>query len=287
MEGTAATEVAGVLPMLDEAVGVTESMVATLAHEGRYDHPTRCGQPLTVGPGRIALRIAPQRVVGAVTDDDTRGGPAEASMVGLVDRRGAALHRAFVTGDSDRMVVRALGHLAPADESRELLFGAALSSPTPASPTPLLEPSPVDEILSRDGRDRLQQLCELDADRYQKISTEWVPRIFEYLCDSGTPVGFAVFNTGVMQACYGRIHAALREGPGLLTGFADAAVQIDLAHVDGCAVVRSDGAHGLDSAIELYDAGGSCAAMLTQFGTPDRATRMEWEAVARSVCEAS
>ncbi|WP_156485555.1 hypothetical protein [Tsukamurella pseudospumae] len=284
VDGASATQVAGSFPLLDEAVGVTESMVATLAHEGRYDRPTRCGEPFTVTPGRIALRFAPDRVVGALTDDDTPGGPADASMVGLTDRRGAALHRAFVTGESDRMIVRALGHLAPSDPHRALYFGT--EPEPPPSQSPVGATASIDAILTG-GRERLRSLCAEGNERYCQITPDWVPRIFEFLCDSGLPVDLAVAFEGMAQACRGEIHAALREGPRLLTGFADAAVDIDLARVEGCAVVRSSGPAGSVSAIELYDAGGSCSAMLTQFGPVDPGVRGEWEAMAQSLCESA
>ncbi len=277
VDGASATEVAGAFPLLDTAVAVTESMVATLAHEGRYARPTRCGEEFTVTEGRIALRFSPDVVVGAVTDDDTPGGPADASMVGLTDRRGAALHRAFVTGDSDRMVVRALGHLAPSDPHREMVFGAA-----PCAPSDGPGAAEIDAIL-RGGRGRLRVLCAQGPDRYRPIAPEWIPRVFEFLCDTALPVDFAVISEGVAQACRGTIHAALPEGPRLLTGFADAAVDIDLARVDGCAVVRT----GPGAAIELYDAGGTCSALLGHLSPVDTAVRLEWEAMVQSLCEAT
>lgn len=281
VDGASATEVAGAFPLLDSAVAVTESMTAVLAHEGSYARPTCYGEDFTVTAGRIVLRIAPERVVGAVTDDDTPGGPADASMVGLTDRRGAALHRAFVTADPDRMIVRALGHLAPSDPHREMLFGAV---PDTAAPSVGGAAALIDPILTG-GRERLRALCATGPDRYRQIATDWIPRIFEYLCDSGLSTDLAVVSEGVAQVCRGEIHAALREGPRLLTGFTDAAVDIDLARVDGCAVVRSIGPAGAVSAIELYDAGGTCSAVLTQFGHVDNDVRLAWEAMAQSLCE--
>ncbi|WP_461168315.1 hypothetical protein [Tsukamurella serpentis] len=260
---------------------MTESMVATLAHEGRYDRPTSCGEEFSVHAGRIALRIVPERVVGAVTDDDTPGGPADASMVGLTDRRGAAVHRAFVTADPDRMIVRALGHLAPSDPHRAMLFGATPPTPSPGTADAAAQ---IDPILNG-GRERLRALCSAGPQRYRQITTAWVPRIFDHLCDSGLPTDLAVVSEGVAQVCRGEIHAALREGQRLLTGFADAAVDIDLARVDGCAVVRSTGPAGAVSAIELYDAGGACSAVLTQFGRVGSDVHLAWEAMVQSLCE--
>lgn len=279
VDGASATQVAGAFPLLDTAVAVTESMIATLAHEGRYARPTVCGEEFAPASGRIALRFVPDRVVGAVTDEDTPGGPADASMVGLTDRRGAAVHRAFVTGDPDRMIVRALGHLSPSDPHGGMLFGA-----DPHRSPGGVGDAVIDPILTG-GRERLRALCAAGAERYCPIAPEWIPRIFEYLCDSGLPTDFAVVSDGVAQACRGPIHAALREGPRLLTGFADAAVDIDLARVDGCAVVRSQGEGGTVSTIEMYDAGGACSALLTQFGRVDAEVRPAWEAMAQSLCE--
>ncbi len=283
VEGATAMDVARALPLLDQAVAVTDSMVATLAHEGRYSPPTQPGDPFTVVPGRIALRIAPDRVAGAVTDDDAPGGPADASMVGLVDRRGGALHRTFVTAEADRMVVRALGHLSPTDPHREVLFPVSAGGrPERAARGPGAHP--VDAILADEGARRVRGLCALDERRYCQIPSSRVAQVLEFLCDTGTPVGIAVFGGGIAQASCGRIEAVLPEGPRLLTGFHDAAVDIDLARVDNCAVVRPAGDEHA-AAIELYDASGACCALLTQFDGADRAVRLDWEAAAASLCE--
>ncbi|MCA0155269.1 hypothetical protein LB823_03540 [Tsukamurella sp. M9C] len=285
VEGATAIDVAGALPLLDRAVAVTDSMVATLAHEGRYSPPTVPGDPFAVPAGRIALRIAPDRVVGAITDDDAPGGPADASMVGLVDRRGGALHRTFVTAEPDRMVVRALGHLSPADPHREILFPSSGDiGPERAAPAPHADP--VDAILADEGARRVRGLCALGDQRYCQIPPSRIAQVLEFLCETGIPVGIAVFASGIAQACSGRIEAVLPEGPRLLTGFHDAAVDIDLARVDNCAVVRTAGDEHA-AAIELYDASGACCALLTQFAGADRIARLEWDAAAASLCEAT
>lgn len=282
VDGASAIDVATALPLLDRAVAVTDSMIATLAHEGRYSRPSRPGEPFAVEPGRIALRLAPDRVVGAVTDDDAPGGPADASMVGLVDRRGGAVHRTFVTGGPDRMVVRALGHLAPTDPHREILFPAGAVSDSGA---PTTGAHPIDAILADEGARRVRGLCALDEERYCQIPTPRIAQVLEYLCETGTPVGIAVFAAGLAQAACGRIEAVLHEGPRLLTGFHDAAIDIDLGRVDNCAVVRTGGEEHA-AAIELYDASGACCALLTQFDGADRAVRLDWEAAAASLCDA-
>ncbi|MDF0530615.1 hypothetical protein P0W64_13645 [Tsukamurella sp. 8F] len=278
-----AADVAGSFTLLTSTVAVTESMVATLVHDGEYRAPSLRGGALQVTPGRVALRIAPERVVGAVLADNPDE-HLEATMIALLDDRGAPVHRTWVRDGADRLIVESFDHRDAWGTSGAEAAGLLSTMPTPPEPAPWRDgdlPAQIDAILADDGKDRYHELVA--SDELHAIPVDLLPQVFEFLCGSATPVGVAVFHGGVAQVCAGPLHTALREGDQLLAGYADAALEIDLALVDGCGLVRSHGVHGPTTSIELYDAAGRCAALLTQFGLVDAGVHADWEAMCTSL----
>ncbi|MFE5917188.1 hypothetical protein [Streptomyces sp. NPDC056468] len=104
----------------------------------------------------------------------------------------------------------------------------------------------------------------------------------------GLPIGVAVFAPSAMQACNGRVHVTERTvGGRVFAAIAQSSVEIDLAHVRACHLVRSTAAHGSTSAIELDDdEDGRCVAVITQFGMVGEQVHMAWEHLAASLPDA-
>ncbi|WP_329254331.1 hypothetical protein OG223_28180 [Streptomyces sp. NBC_01478] len=63
-------------------------------------------------------------------------------------------------------------------------------------------------------------------------------------------------------------------------------MEIDLAAVRACHLVRSTAAHGPTSALELDDEDGRCVAMITQFGMVGEDVHGAWEDLAASLPDA-
>lgn len=150
------------------------------------------------------------------------------------------------------------------------------------------------------------QLAQLDAvladggvarraafDRYRgehrAIDVGVLPAVLDHVCSVGLPIGVAVFAPAAMQACGGRVHVTDRTvGGRMFATIAESSVEIDLAGVHACRLVRSTAAHGPTSALELDDGDGDgrCVAVVTRFGIVGEHVHTAWEHLAASLPDA-
>lgn len=119
---------------------------------------------------------------------------------------------------------------------------------------------------------------------HRPIEVDVVPAVLDHVCSVGLPIGVAVFAPAAMQACGGRVHVTDRTvGGRVFAAVADSSVEIDLAGVRACHLVRSTAAHGPTSALELDDEDGRCVAVITQFGMVGEDVHAAWEHLAASL----
>ena len=114
-----------------------------------------------------------------------------------------------------------------------------------------------------------------------------LPAVLDHVCSVGLPIGVAVFAPGAVQACGGRVHVTDRTAGGrVFAAVGQSSVEIGLAGVRACHLVRSTAAHGPTSAIELDDADGRRVAVVTQFGIVGEDVHAAWEHLAASLPDA-
>lgn len=122
---------------------------------------------------------------------------------------------------------------------------------------------------------------------HRPIDVDVVASVLDHVCSVGLPIGVAVFAPAVMQACAGRVHVTDRTvGGRVFAALAESSVEIDLAAVRACHLVRSAAAHGPTSALELDDEDGRCVAVITQFGMVGEDVHEAWEDLAASLPDA-
>lgn len=267
-------ELARCLTLFQYVQAVTGGPVARIDQAGSYAVPSLRGDAFAVRPGEIALRLDADGVASAVVARDEGTGSV---AVRLLDAAGRTVHQGRLLSEGDRLLVG--------------LAGAPVAAPPAAAP----------EVPAWENGD---QLAQLDAvltdggiarraafDRYRgehrPIEPGLVPAVLDHVCSVGLPIGVAVFVPAAMQACGGRVHVTDRTvGGRVFAAIAESSVEIDLAGVRACHLVRSTAAHGPTSALELDDRDGRCVAVVTQFGIVGEQVHAAWEHLAASLPDA-
>lgn len=275
-------ELARCLTLFQYVQAVTGGPVARIDQAGSYAEPTLLGEAFAVRPGAIALRIDAAGIDTAVVarDDDT-GSVA----LRLLDAGGRTVHQGRLLSEGDRL----LAGLAPTVHA-----GAR-----PAAQAPPPPPSP--EVPPWQDGDQLVQLDAVLADggvsrrssfhRYggahRPVEVDVIASVLDHVCSIGLPIGVGVFAPATLQSCAGRVHVTDRTvGGRVFAALADSSVEIDLAAVRACHLVRSTAAHGPTSALELDDGDGRCVAVITQFGMVGEDVHEAWEDLAASLPDA-
>ncbi|GMA26836.1 hypothetical protein [Arenivirga flava] len=267
-----APEVAATLPVLESSLATTWTEGVAIAQAGAYSSVTRTGTAFAVPPGRIALRLDPSTVVGAVLDEHRGGDP----VLELVTGSGRPVHRLRSQTPVDHLVLRSLAREHPGPAAA--LAGALLDDWTP-SPGSAEWPgddqlSRLDDALAGVGRSPVE---------HRHIDLRLLPEVLGHLCSTGLPFGAAVLGDGVAQACAGALQAVSADDGRLGVVFQDASLDLDATALGGCVLVRTAGVHGPTSALELVDRRGRRVAMLTQFGLVGAATHRAWEDLAEAL----
>ncbi|WP_405568165.1 hypothetical protein OG418_24895 [Streptomyces phaeochromogenes] len=283
-------ELARCLTLFQYVQAVTGGPVARIDQAGSYAVPSLRGEAFAVRPGSIALRIDAAGVDTAVVarDDDT-GSVA----LRLLDTEGRTVHQGRLLSEGDRL----LAGLAGTVEA-----GSSAAGTHMVPDGPLMVPGVPERVRERvpaweDG-DQLAQLDAVLADggaarrevfhryrgEHRPIEVGVVPAVLDHVCSVGLPIGVAVFAPAAMQACGGRVHVTDRTvGGRVFAAVAESSVEIDLAGVRACHLVRSTAAHGPTSALELDDEDGRCVAVVTQFGMVGEDVHAAWEHLAASL----
>ncbi|WP_416970433.1 hypothetical protein [Streptomyces sp. 4F14] len=248
---------------------VTEGAVARIDQAGSYAVPSLRGEAFSVPPGAVALRLDGAGVDAAVLVRDEEGGAVE---LRLLDAAGRTVHRGRLLSEGDRLLAGLVEGV-----------GTAQGTPSGLRDLPGWESgdqlAQFDAVLADGGLER-----HAGSHRYRDVDLSVVPAVFEHLCSVGLPVGVAVFVPGVMQACAGPVHVTdVTVGGRLFVALGQGSVEIDLAGVGSCRVVRSAGVHGPTSALELGDVHGRCVAMVTQFGVVGGEAHTAWENISASL----
>ncbi|WP_105968622.1 hypothetical protein [Streptomyces geranii] len=269
-------ELARCLTLFQYVQAVTGGPVARIDQAGSYAVPSLRGDAFAVRPGSIALRLDGAGVDTAVV---VREGDTDAVVVRLLDAAGRTVHQGRLLSDGDRL----LAGLTPTVDA-----GSLAAEPRATVP----------EVPAWEKGD---QLAQLDAmlvdggvarrrafDRYRgehrPIDVDVLSAVLDHVCSVGLPIGVAVFAPAAMQACAGRVHVTDRTvGGRVFAAVAESSVEIDLAGVRECHLVRSLAAHGPTSALELDDEDGRCVAVITQFGMVGQDVYEAWEHLAESL----
>ncbi|MFG2553918.1 hypothetical protein ACGFWF_28745 [Streptomyces sp. NPDC048581] len=272
-------ELARCLTLFQYVQAVTAGPVARIDQAGSYAVPSLRGDAFAVRPGEIALRLDADGVAAAVVARDEGTGSV---AVRLLDADGRTVHQGRLLSEGDRLLVGLAGTVATGSPGTE-------------------RPSPATELAAWENGD---QLAQLDAvltdggiarrqafDRYRgehrPIDVGVIPSVLDHVCSVGLPIGVAVFAPAAMQACVGRVHVTDRTvGGRVFAAIAESSVEIDLAGVRACHLVRSTAAHGPTSALELDDEDGRCVAVITQFGIVGEQVHAAWEHLAASLPDA-
>lgn len=270
-------ELARCLTLFQHVQAVTGGPVARIDQAGSYAVPSRCGEAFAVRPGTIALRIddGGGGVVSAVVVRDEGTGTV---ALHLFDADGRTAHQGRLLSEADRLLV---GLARPAGAGPPV--AGPSSAPGPADWEDGDQLAQFDAVI-RDGGVARRRAFDRYRGEHRAIDAGVLPAVLDQVCSTGLPIGVAVFAPAAMQACGGRVHVTDRTvGGQLFAVIAQSTVEIELARVRACHLVRSAGAHGLTSAIELDDEDGRCVAAITQFGIVGERVHTEWEHLAESL----
>ncbi|MFD9189407.1 hypothetical protein ACFWCA_14380 [Streptomyces phaeochromogenes] len=279
-------ELARCLTLFQYVQAVTGGPVARIDQAGSYAVPSLRGEAFAVRPGSIALRIDAAGVDTAVV---ARDGDTGSVALRLLDTEGRTVHQGRLLSEGDRL----LAGLAGTVEA-----GASAAGPHVVPAGPPVIPSGPEHVPAWEEGDQLAQLDAVLADggaarreafhryrgEHRPIEVDVVPAVLDHVCSVGLPIGVAVFAPAAMQACGGRVHVTDRTvGGRVFAAVAESSVEIDLAGVRACHLVRSTAAHGPTSALELDDEDGRCVAVVTQFGMVGEDVHAAWEHLAASL----
>ncbi|MET9968670.1 hypothetical protein ABZZ80_22770 [Streptomyces sp. NPDC006356] len=268
-------ELARCLTLFRYVQAVTGGPVARIEQAGSYAVPSVRGEAFAVRPGSIALRLDAAGIAAAVVARDEVTGSV---ALRLLDAAGRTVHQGRLLSEGDRLLVGL---------ARTVDAGARTAGP-----------AAVPEAAGWEYGDQLAQLDAVLADggaarrgafdryrgEHRAVEPGVVPAVLDHVCSLGLPIGVAVFVPGAMQACAGRVHVTDRTvGGRVFAAVAESSVEIDLAAVRACHLIRSTAPHGPTSAIELYDADGRCVALITQFGIVGSDVHTAWEHLAASL----
>ncbi|MGW5636016.1 hypothetical protein [Streptomyces sp. NPDC003832] len=268
-------ELARSLSLFRYVQAVTGGPVAHLDQAGGYAVPSLRGEAFTVHPDSITLRLDAGGVGSAMLIRDDGTGSA---ALHLLDENGTTVHQGRLLSDGDRL----LSGLVPTVDPGS----------TPAVRLPALAVPPwqhgdqlaqLDEILADGGANRRARFADYTGE-HRPLDPEAVPTVLEHACSTGLPLGVAVFAGPAMQACAGHVHVTDRTTGGrVFAALANSTLELDLTAIRACHLVRAAAAHGPTTALELDDADGNCAALITQFGMVPPETHAAWEALTASL----
>lgn len=270
-------ELARCLTLFQYVQAVTGGPVARIDQAGSYAQPSLRGEAFAVRPGSIALRIDADGVDTAVVARD-----GDAVALRLLDADGRTVHQGRLLSEGDRLLVG----LAPTIHA-----GARATVPSPPPEVPAWENgdqlAQLDAVLADGGAARRTAFHRYRGGEYRPIEVDVVASVLDHVCSVGLPIGVAVFAPAAIQACGGRVHVTDRTvGGRVFAAIAESSVEIDLASVRACHLVRSTAAHGPTSALELDDEEGRCVAVITQFGMVGEDVHGAWEHLAESLPDA-
>ncbi|MBT2415513.1 hypothetical protein J7I94_34120 [Streptomyces sp. ISL-12] len=268
-------ELARCMTLFQYVQAVTGGPVARIEQAGSYAVPSRRGDAFAVRPGSIALRLDGDQVASAVLARDREGGTV---ALRLSDAAGRTVHEGRLLSEGDRL----LAQLAGPVEAGTTATGRSAPPEVPAweDGDQLAQ---LDAILTDGGVARRAAFARYRGE-HRAVDAGVVPAVLDHVCSVGLPVGVAVFGPSAMQACGGRVHVTDRTvGGRVFAAIEDSSVEIDLAGVAACRLVRSTAAHGPTSALELDDEDGRCVAVITQFGMVGEQVHTAWEHLAASL----
>ena len=286
-------ELARCLTLFQYVQAVTGGPVARIDQAGSYAVPSLRGEAFAVRPGSIALRIDADGVDAAVVARDEGTGSV---ALRLLDAEGRTVHQGRLLSEGDRLLVALAGTV---DAGASGAGPPVVPDGPPMVPgLPSMVPAVPEHVPAWEGGDQLAQLDAVLADggagrrevfhryrgEHRPIEVDVVPAVLDHVCSVGLPIGVAVFAPAAMQACGGRVHVTDRTvGGRVFAAVADSSVEIDLAGVRACHLVRSTAVHGPTSALELDDEDGRCVAVITQFGMVGEDVHAAWEHLAASL----
>ncbi|WP_336081038.1 hypothetical protein [Nocardia sp. SSK8] len=252
--------VAAALPALGTVVSVTANDAALLSHTGEYQQPALPGEALSCGDQQIALRVDPSLVT------DTLLTPRALTLAD-----GTGTHRAYLTPQSDRLVVEAL-EAAPAAEP---------------------EPDRALDWTTVNWRetDQITHLDDLTPARYRvlpftgarRIDERVVPHLLTHLTEISLAHTVAVPGGGCVQLHRGQAAMAEWSGSRVAVMYNAARYALDPSMVAECWVTEAHGVAGTTSAVELYDRDNRCVTVLTQTGPVCQHLHGAWEAIVASL----
>ncbi|MFF5305972.1 hypothetical protein ACFY5F_42105 [Streptomyces sp. NPDC013161] len=272
-------ELARCLTLFQYVQAVTGGPVARIDQAGGYARPSLRGEAFAVRPGSIALRLDGDGIDTAVVARDADTG---AVALRLLDVAGRTVHQGRLLSEGDRLLVG----LAPTVHAGAR---AAVASAPPEVPAwengdQLAQ---LDAVLADGGVARRGAFHRYRGGEHRAIEIDVVASVLDHVCSVGLPIGVAVFAPAAMQACAGRVHVTDRTvGGRVFAALAESSVEIDLAAVRACRLVRSAATHGPTSALELDDEDGRCVAVITQFGMVGEDVHAAWEDLAASLPDA-
>ena len=272
-------ELARCLTLFQYVQAVTGGPVARIDQAGSYARPSLRGEAFAVRPGSIALRLDGDGIDTAVVARDADTG---AVALRLLDAAGRTVHQGRLLSEGDRLLVG----LAPTVHAGAR---AAVASAPPEVPAweDGDQLAQLDAVLADGGVARRAAFHRCRGGERRAIEIDVVASVLDHVCSVGLPIGVAVFAPAVMQACAGRVHVTDRTvGGRVFAALAESSVEIDLAAVRACHLVRSAAAHGPTSALELDDEDGRCVAVITQFGMVGEDVHAAWEDLAASLPDA-
>ncbi|MFE0673199.1 hypothetical protein [Streptomyces sp. NPDC058867] len=263
------------LSLFQYVQAVTGGPVAHLDQAGGYAPPSLRGEAFAVRPGAITLRLDPEGIASALVIRDGRTGSA---TLHLLDTEGRTAHQGRLLSDGDRLLADLIRTVTPG------------STPAAHRAAPDLPPwqdgdqlAQLDEILTDGGAARRARFAHYGGD-HRPVDPEAVPAVLEHACSVGLPLGVAVFAPSALQASAGHVHITDRTTGGrVFAAIGDSTLELDLTRVAACHLVRSTATHGPTTSLELDDAQGHCAALLTQFGPVGEETHRAWESLTTSL----
>lgn len=269
-------ELARFLTLFQYVQAVTGGPVARIDQAGHYAEPSLRGGAFAVRPGSIALRVDGAGIDSAVVARDAD----DAVALRLLGPDGRTVHQGRLLSEGDRL----LSGLAPT-----IAIGSTPPGTSPSPDVPAWEAgdqlAQLDAVLADGGANRRAGFHRYRGGAHRQVDVHVLASVLDHVCSVGLPVGIAVFApAAAMQACAGRVHVTERTvGGRVFAALAESSVEIDLAAVRACHLVRSTAAHGPTSALELDDEDGRCVAMITQFGMVGEDVHEAWEDLAASL----
>jgi len=258
-------DVLGALPLFESVLTQTWNRVASIVQIGAYAPVGRPGTAFTLHPRLLTVRAEPARVESVLL---TRADGADASWLHLLGPDRRVTHRFRPLGDLDHVILAEFGE------------GGAAAGRLPTDPSPLTAPGGAGQLARLDATVLGNPLPPLGA---KTVTLDVVAAVLDHVSSIGLPLGIAVHSPGVAQICHGFVQSTSISEGRLVVTVDQAIVELDLAGVADCLLIRSHAAHGPTSALELRDADGVSVATVSQFGLVGHDVHATWEDVAASL----